>query len=668
MKLQNKLLLPVLSIVAIAIIALGVLIFYQVENNLVNNMINNQITSQLENLIANVNTREEVEATFFNTLNEKNLDLTKAVAEIIKYSPESMELNNMTDIASSINVDEIHVMDGKGVLTNGNIEGFFGFDFNTSDQTLPFIDLIGQENGRLAQDPSLRGTDEVLFQYIGVSRLDEPGIVQIGLEPSYIDELRDIIGVQSLVEDLKIGKSGYAYIVDSDGITVYHKTPSNIGTDIHEMDFLSPLLESDNGFFQYNYEGNHIFAGFETHDGLTYVATIPEADFADDIAGLMTSFAIVMAFVLILIALLIIFVTRRLFKPLKDMTEKMELAGNGDLSVNIQLKSKDELGKLASSFNKMLSDIQSMMLKTKGLTEDVTHSTSEINRIIEHVTVSNEEISRSVEEIATGSTSQAQSTMDAAEAMSDLANKIDQAAGGLSHTITLTNSVKSSSNASEKSLRVLQDNFNDNIQATKIVNESISQLAEKSSTISEIISTIQDISDQTNLLALNAAIEAARAGEQGRGFAVVADEVRKLAEQSSKSSEEINGIISEIVDLVNSTTETISGTNIAIDKVNNSVEETQAIFKKINTDVEDVSLLINELDDQFMKVNTIKEKVLHEIENISSVSEETAAGAEEITASVQQQTSSISDIHDQVTNNMNLVTDLNESIAAFKLD
>lgn len=289
-------------------------------------------------------TRREIEETFFSTLDEKNLDLTKAIAEIIKYNPEALETKNMTELAKSLGVDEIHVIDKNGVLLQGNVEGFFGFDFNTSEQTLPFIDLIGKNNGRSAQAPSQRGTDEVLFQYIGVSRLDEPGIVQIGLEPQYIEKLRGIIGLQRLIEGIQVGKSGYAYVVDSDGITLFHQNPENIGLDINEIPVLSPLLENENGFFNYVFQDKKIYAAFRQLEDWTIVATVPEDDFLPAVQGIMKSIFIFFGITLGLVALCIIFIASRLFKPIHTMAEKMEIAGNGDLGVRMDHRSKDELG------------------------------------------------------------------------------------------------------------------------------------------------------------------------------------------------------------------------------------------------------------------------------------------------------------------------------------
>ena len=155
-----------------------------------------QLEDQLENIESEMQQAAETVDITKNAINEKNIALARAIAQMIVLDPEILETARMTKLAEILSVEEVHVTDGDAVLIYGNVTGFYGFDFKTSEQTLPFVELAKSRTGELAQEPSLRGTDNTLFQYIGVSRLDEAGVVQIGIEPTAVQELLSKLDIQ----------------------------------------------------------------------------------------------------------------------------------------------------------------------------------------------------------------------------------------------------------------------------------------------------------------------------------------------------------------------------------------------------------------------------------------------------------------------------------------
>jgi len=181
MKLKHKIIIPVILVIIVSISTLALYGNREIREGLIDGMVEAQLNSQLETVVNTVKSRQNIMAITKDAMDKKNIDLTMSLAQLINSDEEMLLTENLQKLAKNIGVDEIHITDENGIITNGTIPDFLGFDFKTSDQTKPFMTLINEEKGAFAQPPSERGTDKVLFQYIGVSRIDKPGIVQIGL-------------------------------------------------------------------------------------------------------------------------------------------------------------------------------------------------------------------------------------------------------------------------------------------------------------------------------------------------------------------------------------------------------------------------------------------------------------------------------------------------------
>jgi len=218
-----------------------------------------------------------------------------------------------------------------------------------------------------------------------------------------------------------------------------------------------------------------------------------------------------------------------------------------------------------------------------------------------------------------------------------------------------------------KALNELSERFNENTEMSVMVGESVNELSNKSNSIVIILETIKSIAEQTNLLALNAAIEAARAGEAGRGFSVVADEIRKLAEQSSKATGEIQSIINDITQVIDNTSQTMGKAQIIVDNANNSFHETRTVFDTITITADEVVNQIDLLGNDIKYIDEAKEKVLASVENISSVSQQTAASTQQISASSEEQTAAMEEIAASIERVNIMINKLTEEINVFKI-
>lgn len=306
--------------------------------------------------------------------------------------------------------------------------------------------------------------------------------------------------------------------------------------------------------------------------------------------------------VAIVIALALgIAISRSLTNPIREIVDVIGSAEKGDLTVQADYTSRDEIGTMVTSFNQLVKS-------TRDAIERVANTSG-------NLAASAEEISASTEQIASGSQQQAQDASMSANMMSEMTNAVQEVSKNAEQAAMLSDNTME---AARHGGIVLTDA----IDGMEQIRESIYELSNKSVQIGEIIEVIDDIAEQTNLLALNAAIEAARAGDAGKGFAVVADEVRKLAERSSKATKEISELVRTIQE----------NTNQSVQSVEAGSEKAAlagSTFDKILQLVADSSTKVTEIAAASEQQTAQAEEVMQAVTNIALVTEETSAGIEE---------------------------------------
>lgn len=312
-------------------------------------------------------------------------------------------------------------------------------------------------------------------------------------------------------------------------------------------------------------------------------------------------------------------------------------AASGDLTYKPETGRIDELGVLTLNMSSMMDNMRTVIEETAATAEQVSVATQAVASSTNGAIRISEGICTAVEEIAKGAAEQANDAENGAGKANELALKIDKVS---SKTISIKN-VSDQTMDFTKSGLLMMDELNTRVQQTNSIIKDIiydvQELGKRSKMIESIVKAITGISDQTNLLAFNAAIEAARSGAAGKGFAVVADEIKKLADQSKQSAHEIAGIVSKTQEQTIKTVEKAKSSGGILESQNKALERVVQSFDGISSSMGALILKVKEISEDVCEMEVCKDDVITSIQNISAVSQQTAATTEEVAASTEMQ-------------------------------
>ncbi|WP_163972076.1 methyl-accepting chemotaxis protein [Oceanobacillus halotolerans] len=492
------------------------------------------------------------------------------------------------------------------------------------------------------------------------------------------DKLAGVVGadvvIDTLIEMIKgieIGETGYAAAFDNSGNFLAHPDEEYVGEDVSEEEYYKDIVKTgESGIVKYEFEGDKKITGFVKNPttGWILAGTVSESEFQNKAQAIILPITISLAVVIIIAIIISLIITRRITNPIKIVMERMKNIAKGDLSHEaLEVKSTNEIGQLVVATNEMSHSMVELLKEINKVSETVSSHSEELTQSAQEVKLGSEQVATTMQEIASGTETQANHAGEMSTTMNTFTANVQDANENGEHiqqssteVLRMTNEGQQLMETSTKQMAVIDQIVHGAVQ-------KVENLEEQSQKISKLVSVIKDVAGQTNLLALNAAIEAARAGEHGKGFAVVADEVRKLAEQVSESVTDITEIVTSIQDETNLVTESLQGCYQEVregtDQIRTTGEKFNGIRDALNDMVDNVKIVTENLSD----IAANSQQMNSAIQEISAVSEETAAGVEEVSASSQQTNSSMEEVASSSEQLAKLAEELNGMVHKFKL-
>lgn len=494
---------------------------------------------------------------------------------------------------------------------------------------------------------------------------------------------KDSEGKRPINKDIKLGDNGYIFVVDQKGMSVAH--PNIEGTNVWDEEddkgvkYIQEIIAKGNeggGFVSYSWplpnsgqlEDKGVYAETDPNWGWVIGASTYLMDFNKPAQSILKLTLLVIGLAIIVGILIIWQYASSMTKPINQAAQAMERFAEGDLSQeSMAIRSRDEIGKLASAMNQMQLRLKDMIHNIAQASDLINTSSKELTHSANEVNMGAEQVAITMHELASGAEGQAHHSSALTSLMERFTSDLQETNQHGAHihqssveVLTLTNEgsqlMTSSNSQMEKIDSIVQNAV-----------EKVKKLDAQAQEISKLVVVIKDIADQTNLLALNAAIEAARAGEHGKGFAVVADEVRKLAEQVAFSVNDITSIVTNIQQDFDVVTNSLEDGYQEVKEGTNQIKATTETFNTISHSINDIVESVQLISTNLSKVTEDGHKMNNSIQEIAAVAEESAAGVEQTTATTEETSSSMENMAGKSAQLSELALQLKALIAQFKL-
>ncbi|MCB8816117.1 methyl-accepting chemotaxis protein [Desulfosporosinus shakirovi] len=486
----------------------------------------------------------------------------------------------------------------------------------------------------------------------------------------------DFVTLQKLIRDIKLNINADVYLLNREG--QYLANPdqdkvmkAKITEDPNKSlsEAAKIMLDGNEGMFTYSREGlRRVYYAPILGFGWTLAIDVSETDLFAPLNALLYRMLLIFVAAIAVIVTVLLLYSRFIVKNIKRVNQFAKAIVQGDLSETIVVRSKDEFGQMTENLNTMMENLKGIIegivnnsQKLAASAEELTASADEGSRTTEQIAYSIQEVSDGVKQKLEGVDDTAKSAQLVSEHMHRITQDIQLVTAG---SLSTSQKAATGNSVVRKAVDEMQAISSKVTEAADVVNS----LGIKSGEIGEIVALITNIAAQTNLLALNAAIEAARAGEQGRGFAVVADEVRKLAEQSSDAAGKISSLVDEIQKETTKAVKTMNDGTVAVQEGITMVNSAGEAFQGILQGVNDFSKQAQAVADVVERVGASTETIVSSIMEVADIPKEIAGSLENVVAGTEEQSASMEEIRRAATSLAQMATDFQGSVTMFILE
>lgn len=654
--IRNQLLIPIISMIILLVSVLSYVAISESKKHITNN--SERFLMELTNeKINNIN----------NIFNDNLTSMWGIVnSQILKDGKTPWEtLKNLLD-SQKKSRDHISI----GIIDeNGSIK--------YSDDTTGMLEdkelLTRVLNGEgLVKKVGIDGENNPIFSYL-VPIVVDGRISKILVVNRIEPELSRIVKEE-------VSGYGAGIILNEQGIIQIHTNKEFIGKKLSELDDNVGLAdieqkmikgEVSSGEYKLNNKDNIITYGKIKVIGWSFGQYLDKQGIQQEVDELSKYFSALGGIVAVIGVLAALIIINLITRNLKKIDNHMTILSTGDLTKGVEenlKKRRDEVGDIANAINKTQQYISEIISLIKINSDSIDTKSENLSNISSKFVYSTENIAHAVEEVASGSDTQAQELTDTVEIVNKFGRELDKIVVQFEEINTRAVDIDEKAKKSNNSMEMVVQGLLELIVTFSEFKEKINLMDKNIKKVNEFTSLIKSISEQTNLLALNAAIEAAAAGDAGKGFGVVADEVRTLAEKSKTASNKIFEIASDLLKDTRNISSTSEKMNNEIVKQRETIDTSMTSFKEISLSIEEITPRINNVSRYVERLSSNKDDIVIKSENVASISQEISSLAQEISASMEEMKESSLDVSITSKDLKDMTAVMKENVGIFKIE